>query len=232
MTRILIIEDDLPVLRGLADSLRLEDYDVIEAVNGESGLDAVEEHAPSLIILDLILPGIDGYEVCRRLRRGGNQALILMLTAKGEEAQKVTGLEIGADDYVTKPFSLLELLARIKALLRRGRPVEKPVEKISFSDVEINFGTFRATRAGKPLEMSVREFELLRYLWQNRLSPLSREKILGAVWDEGYDGTARTVDNFITRLRQKIEPDPRVPIYIQTVRGIGYCFVVDESVSG
>ena len=228
MTRILIVEDDLAILRGLEQNLRFEGYDVITATDGEAGLELAQRGAPNLIILDIMLPKRNGYELCRILRREGMETPILMLTAKGQEMDKVMGLEFGADDYVTKPFGLMELLARVKAMLRRAQRLESHLSQIQLGDVEINFDTFTASRAGKQLEMSTREFELLRYLLKNTAQVRSRQAILNEVWGTDYFGTYRTVDNFITRLRKIIEPNPKNPRYIHTVRGIGYRFVIED----
>ena len=228
MTRILIVEDDLAILQGLEQNLRFEGYDVITATDGEVGLELAQRGTPDLIILDVMLPKRNGYELCRILRREGRETPILMLTAKGQEMDKVMGFEFGADDYVTKPFGLMELLARVKAMLRRAQRLESHLSQIRLGDVEINFDTFTASRAGKRIEMSTREFELLRYLLKSVAQVRSRQAILNEVWGTDYFGTSRTVDNFITRLRQKIEPNPKKPRYIQTVRGIGYRFVIED----
>jgi len=228
MALILIVEDDRAILRGLAQNFRFEGYEVITATDGEQGLQLAWDKNPDLIILDIMLPKLNGYEICRTLRRDGRDVPILMLTAKGQEMDKVMGLELGADDYVTKPFGVLELVARVKALLRRVQRAESHVAQLQLGDVEIDFETFTATRAGEPMELSTREFDLLRHLVQNPDRVLSRQAILNAVWGADYYGTSRTVDNFITRLRHKIEPNPNQPRYIQTVRGIGYRFTPAE----
>ena len=228
MPSILIVEDDRAILRGLEQNLRFEGYEVISATDGERGLNLARDKDPDMIILDIMLPKLNGYEVCRALRRGGCDVPILMLTAKKQEMDKVMGLEVGADDYVTKPFGVMELLARVKALLRRTQRIEARTAKLRLGNVEIDFETLSLTRAGKPVETSAREFELLKYLAQNPHRVLSRQAILNAVWGIDYFGTDRTVDNFITRLRQKIELNPGKPRYIQTVRGIGYRFVPAE----
>ena len=228
MELILIVEDDRAILRGLEQNFRFEGYEVITATDGQRGLELAWDKNPDLIILDIMLPKLNGYEICRILRRDGRDVPILMLTAKGQEMDKVMGLELGADDYVTKPFGVMELLARVKALLRRVQRTEGKATQLQLGDVEINFETLTATRAGEPIELSTREFDLLRYLVQNPDRVLSRQAILNAVWGGDYFGTSRTVDNFITRLRQKIESNPSQPRYIQTVRGIGYRFVPAE----
>lgn len=213
MPPILIRDSAPPMLSGLAESLRLDGYPVREASDDESGAVAIQSQVQ--VVLELILPA-----------RGGHPMPILMVTAQVKEGAPVTDREIETGDEGSRP--LPELLARLTALLTAVKPAGPPSGKICFSDVVINLATHRATRGGKSVQMSTREFDLVRYLWENRSSPLSRETILGAVWEKGYAGTARTVDNFLTRLRQKFEPSPSDPIYFQTVRGIGYCFVVDE----
>ena len=228
MTRILVVEDDRAILSGLERNLRFEGYEVMTATDGEQGLRLAQEKAPDLIILDIMLPRSNGYEVCRVLRRGGTDIPILMLTAKGQEMDKVMGLEVGADDYMTKPFGVMELVARVKALLRRVQRVEGQVERLLLGEVRVDFETFTAQRGDESVELSTREFGVLRYLAKNQGRVLSRQDILNAVWGVDYFGTDRTVDNFITRLRQKIEPVPGQPCYIQTVRGMGYRFVVED----
>ncbi|MCZ6633823.1 MAG: response regulator transcription factor [bacterium] len=228
MTRILVVENDRAILSGLERNLRFEGYEVMTATDGEQGLRLAQEKAPDLIILDIMLPRSNGYEVCRVLRRGGTDIPILMLTAKGQEMDKVMGLEVGADDYMTKPFGVMELLARVKALLRRVQRVEGQVERLSLGEVRVDFETFTVQRGDESVELSTREFGVLRYLAKNQGRVLSRQDILNAVWGVDYFGTDRTVDNFITRLRQKIEPVPGQPCYIQTVRGMGYRFVVED----
>ena len=228
MTRILVVEDDQAILSGLERNLRFEGYEVMTATDGEQGLGLAHEKAPDLIILDIMLPKSNGYEVCRVLRRGGTDIPILMLTAKGQEMDKVMGLEVGADDYMTKPFGVMELVARVKALLRRVQRVEEQVEQLSLGEVRVDFETFTAQRGDESVELSTREFEVLRYLAKNQGRVLSRQDILNAVWGVDYFGTDRTVDNFITRLRQKVEPVPGQPCYIQTVRGMGYRFVIED----
>ena len=227
MARILIVEDDRAILSGLEKNLRFEGYEVITATDGERGSELAWDKMPDLILLDIMLPKRNGYEICRTLRREGRDVPILMLTARGQEMDKVMGLEIGADDYVTKPFGVMELLARIKALLRRVQREGTRVTQLQLGDVGINFETFTATRTGQSIDLSTREIEVLRYLAQNPNRVLSRQAILNAVWGTDYYGTERTVDNFVTRLRQKMEPNPRKPRYIQTVRGIGYRLVAD-----
>lgn len=225
MTRILIVEDDASILLGLEKSLKYQGYDVVCARDGESGLQlALGRPSPDLIILDIMLPKMDGYQFCQRLRENDIDIPIIMLTAKKEEIDKVMGFEFGADDYVTKPFSLLELLARIKAILRRTKTSETKIGSFTFDDIVVDFDGYTVTKNGEEIELSQREFELLAFLIANNGRVLKRETILDQVWGYDYYGTLRTVDNFITRLRQKLEKDPADPQYILTVRGIGYKF--------
>jgi DNA-binding response OmpR family regulator len=224
LTLILIIEDDASILLGLEKSLKFQGYDVICAKDGESGLRLATQKSPDLIILDIMLPKLDGYQLCRQLRENNIDIPIIMLTVKEQEMDKVMGLELGADDYVTKPFSLLELLARIKAVLRRTKGAEEHKGSFAFGDVEIDFDGYTVTREGQELDLSQREFDLLTFLISNSGRVLKRETILDEVWGYDYYGTLRTVDNFITRLRQKLEKDSANPQYILTVRGIGYKF--------
>jgi DNA-binding response OmpR family regulator len=223
--RILLIEDDASILRGLELNLGLEGYQVRTAMDGPNGLLAAQEWKPDLVVLDIMLPGMSGYEVCREIRRRGSNVPILVLSAKGTEMDRVQGLDLGADDYVTKPFGLQELLARVKALLRRSRPSEKG-KVLAFGKVEADFGAGEVRREGEPVEMTVREMKLLEYLTGREGRVVTRQMILDAVWGENYFGTERTVDNFITRLRQKLdEPEP---VHFLTVRGMGYRFKGDK----
>lgn len=225
MTQILVIEDDSSIALGLEKSLKYQGYDVVCASDGETGLKmAMGKRTPDLIILDVMLPKMDGYQVCRALRESNINVPIIMLTVRSEEMDKVMGLELGADDYITKPFSMLELLSRIKAILRRARSDEGRRGIYKFDNVEVDFDNYTVTKDGKELELSQREFELLAFLISNNRRVLKRETILDHVWGDDYYGTPRTVDNFITRLRQKIEDDPAEPKYILTVRGVGYKF--------
>jgi DNA-binding response OmpR family regulator len=229
MSLILVIEDDPAILRGLADNLKYESYGVLTATTGEAGLAALRSNKPDLVILDLMLPGVSGYEVCRRLRAQGDHTPILMLTARAEEADRVLGLDLGADDYVTKPFSVRELLARVRALLRRtqtGKPAMP--DELRFSDVSVDFRSYEAARGGQPLELTRKEFGVLRYLASRPGEVVSRDELLNAVW--GYESypTTRTVDNHVASLRAKIERDPAEPEYLRTVHGVGYKFVTKK----
>lgn len=228
MKRILIIEDDVAILRGLKDNLEYEGYGVLSATDGEQGYDLIREKKPDLVILDLMLPRLSGYEVCRRVRAEGGNVPILILTARGEEADKVHGLNIGADDYVTKPFSVRELLARIQAIFRRAsssRTGSLP-DELRFHDVVVDFLRFEASKSGRVLELSRKEFGVLRLLAARSGEVVTRDELLDAVW--GYDRfpTTRTVDNHVALLRAKIEDDPARPRFLLTIRGVGYKLVV------
>ncbi len=219
---ILLIEDDASIRQGLELNLKLEGYTVLACGDGERGLELAREQKPGLIVLDLTLPKLDGLTVLRAVRRENKEVPILILSARGQEASKVEGLSLGADDYVTKPFGLKELLARVQAALRRAGRGE---EIRRYGDVEVDLKTRRVLRGGKSLELTAREFDLLRHFVLHPEIVLYREQIMQAVWGIDYFGTARTVDNFIVRLREKLEPDPSRPRLIETVRGIGYRFV-------
>ena len=225
MKTILIIEDDPAISRGLEESLKTENYDVICEENGESGFKTAQSSNPELIILDLMLPGKNGLDICKELRQEGNNVLILMLTSKTEEMDKVLGLEMGADDYVTKPFSIRELIARIKALLRRRIEIQKDIEKFSFGNVELDFKRMEANKKNKQVKMSLKEFEILKFFISHEGEVVSRDRLLDEVW--GYENypTTRTVDNFILMLRKKIEDNPSVPKHILTFHSAGYKFV-------
>jgi DNA-binding response OmpR family regulator len=229
MDTILLIEDDPNIIRGLQLNLRIEGFRPVVATDGEQGLEAALREKPSLILLDIMLPRMNGYEVLRELRRLEINAPIIMLTARGTEVDKVLGLDLGADDYVTKPFGLAELLARIKAVLRRHRQSDVSAETVLLGDVRVNFTARELVRDGVPLPVSARELELLRYLIRTADQAVSRERILQAVWGHDYEGTERTVDNFIQKLREKLEADPSNPRIILTVRGVGYRLVRAEN---
>ncbi|MEK7406672.1 MAG: response regulator transcription factor [Acidobacteriota bacterium] len=225
MSVILVIEDDPSILRGLADNLRFESYEVLTAADGEIGCRMIREHKPDLIILDLMLPKMSGYELCRKARGEGVTTPILMLTARGEEADRVLGLDLGADDYVTKPFSVRELLARVRALLRRAQPPNAPPDELRFEDVEVDFRSYEARKGGQPLEMTRKEFQLLRALAARACEVVTRDELLNEVWGyENYPST-RTVDNHIASLRTKLETNPADPRHLKTVHGVGYKFV-------
>lgn len=225
MAKVLIIEDEPNMVLGLKDSCEYEGYEVAVARNGKEGLEKATTEKPDIILLDVMLPLMSGIDVCRTLRTRGIETPILMLTARSQEIDKVVGLEVGADDYVTKPFSIKELLARIRAHLRRASKQVVEIENFSFGDVELNFKKYTASKDGKVLDLSAREFEILRYLIRHRGEIVTRDQLLDEVW--GYRSTpvTRTVDNHIARLRQKIEQDPSEPQHIITIHRIGYRFV-------
>jgi len=222
MPRILIIEDEPVMQRGLKDNLEFEGFETELAGDGPAGLQKLLEHSYDLAVLDVMLPGMSGFDVCKTARQKGVHIPIIMLTARGEEIDKVLGLELGADDYITKPFSLREFLARIKAVLRRREGRTGPDERMELGDIAVDFTTYSGTRSGSPLAMTPKEFELLKYLWQHRNQVVTRDQLLTNVW--GYDDSVstRTIDNFIVRLRQKIEDDPSHPRIIVTIHGAGY----------
>jgi len=222
MKRILVVEDESAIAFGLQLDLQGEGYEVAIESDGESALQRARKEAFDLILLDVMLPRKDGFEVCRELRRDGSKIPIIMLTAKTQEAEKVLGLEIGADDYVTKPFSPRELRARVKAALRRGAEDEAPTYR--FGDAEVDFARCEMRRAGTPVELTALEFKMLTALIRNTGKVLSRDQLLDLVWGNGTFVTDRVVDNHVVTLRKKIEPNPSEPRYIISVRGLGYRF--------
>ncbi len=227
MPKILIVEDEDSILMALEDDLSLEGYAVTGETDGKRGLERARQGGYDLIILDVMLPGMDGFEICKQLRGSGDTTPILMLTAKSQEVDKVLGLELGADDYVTKPFSPRELLARVKALLRRGKPVDPPLERVSFGDVEVDFKGYEVRKGGEPVELTAKEFSLLRLLVSHPGEVLRRDVILNEVWGDDWDVFPRTVDTHVANLRKKLEDDPAEPMYVVNVRGVGYKFVAD-----
>jgi DNA-binding response OmpR family regulator len=230
MKKILIIEDDLAILRGLKDNLEYEKYEVLTATDGEQGYSLIKEKKPDLIILDLMLPRMSGYELCRKVRSKDITTPILMLTARGEEMDRVLGLDLGADDYVTKPFSVPELLARVRAIIRRTHQAKSgPLpDELKFGEMMIDFKRFEATKAGKTLKMSRKEFGVLRLLAARVGEVVTRDELLDEVW--GYDQfpTTRTVDNHVALLRTKLEDDPSKPRHLLTIHGVGYKLVLEE----
>jgi len=222
MSRILVVEDEPGIAFGLESDLKMEGYEVELVADGAVAAQRAREGTFDLILLDVMLPGKDGFEVCRELRRAGVRTPVILLTALTHEAEKVMGLEVGADDYVTKPFSHRELRARIKAVLRRTTG-ELP-EVYRFGDVEVDFTRGELRRAGRPVETTVLEFKLLTALVRNEGRLLSREQILDAVWGQGTYVIDRVVDNHVLSLRRKIEPDPQRPRHLISVRGMGYRF--------
>jgi DNA-binding response OmpR family regulator len=225
MKTILIIEDEHDMVEGLKFNLEARDYSVIAAYDGESGYKMALSEKPDLVILDLMLPKLNGYEVCKILKKEIPELPIIMLTAKSQEAEIVTGLELGADDYITKPFSVLELLARISALFRRIKSDPGLPEVHHCGDLEINFKKYQASRKGKPLKLSPREYEILGYFIERQGEIISREELLKEIWGYEHSPDTRTVDAHIVKLRQKIEDKPDEPKLIITIHGIGYKFL-------
>lgn len=224
MKTILIIEDDAAVAHGISEALTAEHFDVVTAGTGERGLLMAQRESVQLIILDLILPDINGEEVCRQLRRLGVATPILILTSKREEVDKVMGLELGADDYVTKPFGLRELIARVRALLRRQTPLRREIDTTAFGDIEVDFEKQEVRKGGNEVRLSAREIRVLRYLVEHEREVVTREMLLNEVWGYEQFPTTRTVDNYILALRKKLEDDPAHPRHIVTVPTAGYKF--------
>jgi DNA-binding response OmpR family regulator len=224
LKKVLIIEDEPEMVRGLRHNLEFEGYQVCVARDGEAGINETFHSKPDIILLDVMLPKLSGLDVCRHLRAKDITTPIIMLTARGQETDKVVGLEVGADDYVTKPFSIKELLARVRAHLRPASNGVRTLERYKFGDVELDFRKYRAVRAGRPIDLSPREFEILKFLILHENEIVTRDQLLDEVWGlENYPIT-RTVDNHIAKLRQKIEVSPAEPEHIITVHRIGYRF--------
>lgn len=222
--KVLIVEDDEAMAVALRDGFEYEGYDVSVARDGAEGMRLATSGSPDLIILDVMLPKVTGLDICKRLRSEGSNVPIIMLTARGQEVDKVLGLKLGADDYITKPFSFLELMARVEALLRRSGGYSDEVESYRFGAVDIDFKRSEARKNGRPLNLSPREFKLMRFLIEHRGEVLPRERLLDAVW--GYENIpfTRTVDMHIAKLRKKIEETPQDPTYIVTIHRVGYKF--------
>ncbi|MBC8350829.1 MAG: response regulator transcription factor [Planctomycetes bacterium] len=220
MPSILIIEDDATLLRGLRDNFMSRGFDVSVATDGTNALDAATQDSTDIILLDIMLPHVNGYEICRRVREAGVETPIVMLTAKGQEDDIIRGLELGADDYVTKPFSIRELAARVKSLLRR----KEPDTLVRFGDCDVNLAAQTLRRNGKLIPLTTKEFRLLALFLRRPGRALTRNEILDAVWGHSVIVTGRSVDRCVTTLRSKVEPDPRNPQFIGTIRDIGYRF--------
>ena len=223
MPHILIIEDEPEMQRGLRDNLQFEGFTVVVSGDGKKGLETLRTKKFDLVLLDVMLPGMSGFDLLKTARTEGITTPVIMLTAKGEEVDKVLGLEFGADDYITKPFSLRELIARVKALLRRApAPENAPAVSVTIGLLTVWFDGYRAERKGKEVSLSSKEFDLLKYLFQHRQQTVTRDELLQHVWDYTESITSRTVDNFILKLRKQIEKDPSSPKHILTVHGTGY----------
>ena len=222
METVLIIEDDPTMLRGLEDNFTFAGYNVITTSDGEAGLNAALDANPDLIILDIMLPKINGYEICRLIRKENLDMPIIMLTAKGEESDIILGLNLGADDYVTKPFSIKELLARVEAFLRRKRQAEE--DTYEFGEFFLDVPSRKLSKNGKEIKLSPKEFKFLEFFLKRQGKALTRDEILNTVWGYNNFVTQRSIDRCVTTLRNKIEPDPHNPTFIHTLREIGYKF--------
>jgi DNA-binding response OmpR family regulator len=216
-----VVEDDLSILSGVSMNLRFDGYEVLQAQDGRTGLERALEQRPDLIVLDLMLPQMNGYEVIKELRQRGNRVPVVVLSARGMESDKILGLDLGADDYVVKPFGLQELLARIKAVLRRRYGLTAVIE---FGDVSVDLDARKVTRAGKTVELTAQEFRMLEHLVAHPGRTFTRQELISGAWGFDYQGTERTVDNFMRQLRQKFEANPDKPEHFLTVRGLGYRF--------
>jgi DNA-binding response OmpR family regulator len=225
MAKILIVEDEPNMVAGLRDNFEFEGHQVLTAPDGVAGLERALSETPDLVILDVMMPRMSGLDVCKQLKSKKPHIPIIMLTARGQEVDKVVGLELGADDYVTKPFSIRELLARVKAVLRRAKGAPREQEKVAFGEVEVNMRSCQVSRKGKSLDFSSKEFDLLKFFLNHPGETLSRDRLLEEVWGYDHFPTTRTVDAHIVRLRQKVEPKPDEPRFILTVHGTGYKFV-------
>ena len=224
--KVLIVEDDPGISLSLKDEFESLGYAVFKAENGRKGLAVARQESPDLIILDLMLPGMDGYEVCRELRNEGNRTPIIMLTAKNKEIDKVLGLELGADDYVTKPFSLRELMARVRAVMRRTTERTEDIDSYCFGQIELDFKKYEATKRGKKMDLTPLQFQMLKLLIQKKREVISRDEFLDEIW--GRDNvwiSHRTIDSHIANIRKKIEDDPSHPSHILSIRGVGYKFI-------
>ena len=224
LPKVLIVEDEPDMLLGLRDNCEYEGYEVVVASDGESGIQQTLQTRPDIILLDVMLPKLSGLDVCRHLRKKGIETPIIMLTARGQEMDKVIGLEVGADDYVTKPFGVKELLARVRAHLRRTNSANS-IREYRFDDIELNFRTYEATKSGKAVELSPREFDTLKYLIVHEGEVVTRDQLLENVWGYNAFPLTRTVDNHIAKLRHKLELSPSDPRHILTIHRVGYKFV-------
>jgi DNA-binding response OmpR family regulator len=222
---ILIIEDDVSILRGLKDNLIFEGYEVHASTDGQEGLKLSLEKHIDLLLLDIMLPGMNGHEICRKLKKEKPQLPIIMITARGSEMDTVAGLDIGADDYISKPFGIPELLARVRAVIRRSSTDEKEIETYSFGNISLDFKKFQATVNNEQTELSSKEFAIMKYLIEHEQEVIHRHDLLEKVWGFEVTPTTRTVDNYILELRKKLEDDPSNPKHIITIRGAGYKFM-------
>ena len=228
MSRLLIIEDELPMRTALCETLKAEGYKVRAAADGATGLERALSEEHDLILLDVMMPKLDGYALCRELRRKGRKTPVLMLTAKGMVDDRVDGLDAGADDYLVKPFAMRELLARVRALLRRAERGDAAPDQLVLGKTVIDFVRQTALQEGRSIELSMREFAMLRLMASRPGEAISRETFLDEVWEYNASPTTRTVDNFIASLRSQLEPEPESPCYILTARGAGYRLAVPD----
>ncbi len=230
MIKVLVIEDEPAILNGLKDNLESEGYKVSSASDGKEGLEKAVKEAADIVLLDVMLPGMNGFDVCKEIKSKKLTLPIIMLTAKAKEADKIMGLALGADDYITKPFSIKELLARVKAVLRRVKihkeAKHKRIKSYEFGDIKLNFTKFEAYRGKKKLKFSKREFEVLEYMIKRKNEVVSRNDLLDVVWGYEVYPSTRTVDNFMARIRKQIEEKPSKPKYIQSIRSAGYKLVI------
>jgi len=229
MKKILIIEDDRTIVEALADTFQFHDFEVMTAANGKDGYHLFAEQKPDLIILDIMLPGLDGYDICKKIRKEDQRIPIIMLTAKSQESDKLLGFELGADDYVTKPFSIKELVARVKAVLKRSvqgnhNSKDQKGDLVKLGRAMINFKNFTITREGIEYTLSPKECEILKLLVEHPGEVIDRNRIIDVVWGDEYFPSPRTIDNFILKLRNKVEEDPKNPVHILTAHGAGYKF--------
>jgi DNA-binding response OmpR family regulator len=225
MNRVLIVEDDEATAFALRDGFEYEGYAVLVATDGTSAVRKAAEERPNLILLDVMLPEMSGLDVCKQIRNTSNDVPIIMLTARGQEVDKVLGLKLGADDYVTKPFSFVELMARVEAVLRRSMPKPETGTTYEFGDVVLDFRTLEATKAGRPLDLSPLEFKLMKFFIDHRQQVVTRDEMLKAVWNTHSSLFTRTVDMHVAKLRKKIEDSPNHPRHIITIYGVGYKFL-------
>jgi DNA-binding response OmpR family regulator len=225
MRKILIIEDDPAIRTGLSESLNIEGYKVTCEESAESGLNALKFDKPDLIILDVMLPGMSGFEFCKQLRSANDNTFIIMLTAKNEEIDKILGLELGADDYVTKPFSIRELTARIKAVLKRKNDIQTEISTYLYGGITIDFKKMECMKNDKKVNLSFKEFEIMKFFIKHEEELVTRNQLLDEVWGYETFPTTRTVDNYILMLRKKLEENPSIPKHIQTIHNAGYKFV-------
>ena len=225
MKTILVVEDDASILRGLHDNLKFEGYKILSAREGYEGLRLALEESPDMLILDIMLPGLNGYDICRKLKEKKPEIPIIMLTARGKEVDKIAGLDLGADDYVTKPFSLPELLARIRAVFRRYHKKETDQNSYSFGNVVLDFKKYQVFVGKKEVKLSGKEFAIIKYLVEHAEEVVHRHDLLDDVWGYDSEPTTRTVDNYMLNLRKKLEENPSTPKHIISIRGVGYKFI-------